>query len=198
MTNTFSLFDLLPVYYATVDNKSENSTQPDTSDDGTRNEKMQRNNEWWKVAEKYGKEGEATVLNYLSKNYHSVEKVADAEGYDFKVVDLSNSTLRIEVKTVQSFNSAVFITRNELNKANQYKSSYYIYLLVVNRSGKYADLFIVQNPIDFFEINMGFVNGMFTNKHINFESKVFRMEFNDRFFSSETVVRTHRKLPFPY
>ncbi|MFD2370613.1 DUF3883 domain-containing protein [Brevibacillus sp. GCM10020057] len=196
MAKIFSLFDLLPVYYATIENNSGNPIQPQTSDYENSNEKMLRNYEWWKVAEEFGKEGEATVLNYLSKQYNSVEKVKDAEGYDFKVVDLANVTLRIEVKTVQSFDSAVYITRNELNKANQYKSSYYIYLLVVNRNEKYADLFIVQNPIDFFEINMVFVNEVFKNKYINFENKAFRIEFNKSFFASETVVKTHVKLPF--
>lgn len=178
--------EVLPLYY--INNGEVQIIYPciENANEYSRSHKNQ--DEWWKVAEENGKLGEDIILKYLRSRYQNVEKVKDYEGYDFKVRE-KELIYRIEVKTVQDTSNPIYITTNELSKANQYHEEYYIYLVVANKKKKNAIIYIIQNPIKTLRIDIDMVNSIQDEEFCTIEKKVLRIYFKEEFYISRQITK---------
>ena len=86
---------------------------------------------------------------------HLIKKIPTqfAVGYDISSVELDERKRYIEVKTTISskplhFNS-VHLTKNEWNTANTTRNAYYVYRLMISKSG--TKLFLLQDPVGLYK-----------------------------------------------
>lgn len=101
---------------------------------------VKRNIEQGQFAENY-------VNNLMIKWYENCEKVKACEGYDFKV-HIEGREIKIEVKSIQSYNAPFHMTINEIDHATRYFEDYYICFIVVPSLEKgVKDIRFLCNPI---------------------------------------------------
>jgi hypothetical protein len=87
--------------------------------------------------------------NNRSDLSHLVNKIPDtlAQGYDISSRFLDNHFKQIEVKTTMSETSlnSIMLTRNEINAANSYRDSYFIYRISI--VSNVPNLYVIRNPL---------------------------------------------------
>ena len=94
-----------------------------------------------------GKEAERYVQELMLCRYGNCTKVKASEGYDFKVL-IEDKEIKIEVKSIQSYNSPFHITINEIDHAIYYSDEYYICFVVLPSLVKgVQDVRFLCNPI---------------------------------------------------
>jgi hypothetical protein len=94
-----------------------------------------------------GEIGERYVKETMIALYDNCEKVDAKEGYDFDLF-IDKIHVRLEVKTIQSFNAPFHITINEIAHAQIYKDYYYICFAIINqKTKKIRELRFLKNPI---------------------------------------------------
>lgn len=97
---------------------------------------------------KCGEEAEKYIKKIMIKKYGNCEKVSAKEGFDFKVI-LHNRELKLEVKSLQSYNSPFHLTINEINHAKKYLSDYYICFVILPSLEKgIKDVRFLRNPTE--------------------------------------------------
>ncbi len=90
--------------------------------------------------------GMETTMRYEREQGRVPEDVsAENLGFDVRSTDPAGATLYIEVKA-RAGHGAVALTQNEWFKANQFKSDYFLY--VVLNAATQPELYIVQNPAE--------------------------------------------------
>lgn len=77
-----------------------------------------------------GKEAEDYVQRLILKTFNNCIKVKAREGYDFKVTT-KEKEIKIEVKSIQSYNAPFHMTINEIDHAIHYADEYYICFVIL-------------------------------------------------------------------
>ena len=146
-------------------------------------------NTWVDDNEKVGKKGETIVLKYLSETYGSSNVIDmndkdDFDGYDILLMT-KTITERIEVKTTRNMSSPIHISTNQLKVANKYKTEFCIYIVynpylkkdeeLTEVAIKKSKIYKIENPIDFFEIDLKFLQKPILFKNCIFELEKFKL-----------------------
>lgn len=86
----------------------------------------------------------------LSKNIEHIAKINVNAGYDIKSWDEDNRERFIEVKAISLTDSRFHWSRNEIEKSQQLKNQYYLYLLPVIAKNYFDidSIEIIKNPFD--------------------------------------------------
>lgn len=108
----------------------------------------------FKQLQKTGKEAEYFFMsNYKSIKIFENAIIEDArlwgDGFDFQMNTNENFILA-EIKGIREKSGSIRMTKNEFNKANEYKDSYF--LIVISNISKTPKMNILQNPLEKLEL----------------------------------------------
>lgn len=108
----------------------------------------------FKQLQKTGKEAEYFFMsNYKSIKIFENAIIEDArlwgDGFDFQMNTNENFILA-EIKGIREKSGSIRMTKNEFNKANEYKDSYF--LIVISNLSKTPKMNILQNPLEKLEL----------------------------------------------
>jgi hypothetical protein len=124
----------------------------------------------FKQLQETGKEAEF----FFMSNYNDVQNfengnIEDArhwgDGYDFQI-NLDDKFLLAEVKGVRNKSGAIRITKNEFDKAKEYKNDYF--LVVISNLSKTPKMNIFENPLMKIEFNKKETTSIQLNYHSNY------------------------------
>lgn len=137
---------------------------------------------FWRIQEYYGEQGEIFVKQKLKSKKYKVSHQPAIAGYDFLAIK-GDETLRIEVKTVTSFNGNIYLSINELITAFE-TDGYLLYIVVLKDADKLiADCYEIENPTYFFGFKEDKIREQFGNNECAGMHSIY-VKLNKDIFSS--------------
>lgn len=121
----------------------------------------------FKQLQKTGNEAEFYFMsNYKTIPHFSKGLLEDArlwgDGYDFQI-QLDEKFVLAEVKGIREKKGAIRMTRNEFQKAEEYKNDFF--LIVVSNLSRTPKLNVIDNPIQSLKLNKKVINSRQINYH---------------------------------
>jgi len=141
---------------------SKNSTKSKGLDTLNYEEIQRGTFKFWKLQEEYGELGEEIVKKMMEDKGYRVTPMPHVSGFDFKAVN-EDEEIKIEVKTVTSLDSYIYMSINELEKAAQYLDEYNLYLVhLIDYKTNKGDVYIINDPVNIFDIDIGKLSDSFS------------------------------------
>ena len=175
------------------DDKEENT---DFTEDKIANNEQTTGNTWVDDNESIGYQGQLIVKMYLANEYgeqyvKEMNMKDDFDGYDL-LLKYNDITEQIEVKTSRNLSAPIHISINQLQVAKVSQDEYFLYI-VYNpylKSGiepedeviKKTKIYKIQNPINFFGINMEVLEKHFFFKNCDFIMEKFKLFIDNEVF----------------
>ena len=123
----------------------------------------------FKQLQKTGLEAEMYFLN----NYNSIDIFTNGyiedtrllgDGYDFQI-EVKNTFFLAEVKGVRNTKGSIRLTKNEYNKANEYREKYI--LSIISNLNDIPKITLISNPLEHLELNENIIK----QEQITFNTK---------------------------
>lgn len=153
-------------------------------------------NNIWRIKEENGLKGEEIIYSYLKSQNPTMlfRKPFDFEGYDIegfyqiteKRKNYKEVHIRAEIKTILANGRSFFITLNELSKANFYKELYDLYIVRLIEE-KYF-IYKINNPIEFFSINLDQLSKIITISNGILEVATVRLNFDVEVLNQNRIL----------
>ncbi len=117
-------------------------------------------NEFVKHNMEQGQYAEDYVKKVMELQYGNCEKVKAKEGFDFKVI-IKDREIKLEVKSLQNYNSPFHITINEINHAVVYKDDYFLcFVILPSIQVGVKDIKLLSDPIRNLDISISTLNNI--------------------------------------
>lgn len=196
--NIIPLFQILPVTKSKgfakkiFDDKNEEikNRNRDSEDTGMSTEEPDNFefNNWVKENAERGAEGEQYIKDILINRYDekNVKKEPDHMGYDFSVIT-NTGILRIEVKTTVNKKYPIFMSINEMKKANFYKLDYFIYYVIIEQN-KRPYVYVINDPISNLLIDMEYIERSYKSEYCLIGTDKFAVKINTEFLESMELL----------